>query len=83
MVKINGESVQGVEGMSVIDYLNSNGYNVNRVVVEKNLEVLPRSNMEGILLEDEDSIEIIQFVGGGWITILYNINCQIKQEWRN
>lgn len=49
----------------MIDYLNSNGYNVNRVVVEKNLEVVPRDNMNNVLLEDGDSIEIIQFVGGG------------------
>ena len=66
MIKINGEDVQGVEGISVIDYLNNNGYNVNRVVVEKNLEVVPRDNMNNVLLEDGDHIEIIQFVGGGW-----------------
>ena len=65
MIKINGEDVRGVEGISVIDYLNNNGYNVNRVVVEKNLEVVPRDNMNNVLLEDGDHIEIIQFVGGG------------------
>jgi len=65
MVKINGEEAQGVEGMKIMDYLQNNGYNINRIVVEKNLEVVPRSDMNNIFIQDGDSIEIIQFVGGG------------------
>lgn len=64
MVKINGESVSA-EGMTIGEYLTRNGYQKNRVVVEKNLEILAREDLDTILIQENDSIEILSFVGGG------------------
>jgi sulfur carrier protein len=35
------------------------------IVIEKNLEIVPKENFAQTLLKEGDSIEIISFVGGG------------------
>lgn len=64
MLKINGELVD-VAGVSVARYLSDNGYNITRVAVEINGDILPKSQYEVRLFEDEDKVEIVGFVGGG------------------
>lgn len=64
MVKINGEMVS-VQGISVLDYLLENGYQADRVVVEKNLIILTKDQLETTVIEDGDVIEVLSFVGGG------------------
>lgn len=64
MVTINGESVQAA-GVSIQAYLQQAGYDPTRVVVEKNLDILPQSTWSSTLLQDGDSLEILCFVGGG------------------
>ena len=36
-----------------------------RVAVERNLEVVPRSALRDVCVEDGDDYEIVHFVGGG------------------
>ena len=64
MVKINGEE-KNVQGKTVASYLNENGYDIKRVAVELNGDILPKSQYEGTALKDGDSVEIVSFVGGG------------------
>jgi sulfur carrier protein len=64
MVVINGEAVQAA-GMNVRDYLAREGYAEDRVVVERNREILPREQLETTVLQDGDEVEILCFVGGG------------------
>ena len=44
---------------------NSNFGLDSRVVVERNLEIVPQDQLEAVIIQDEDSIEILRFVGGG------------------
>ncbi len=64
MVKINGKTTDSV-GMSMEEYLLKNDYDVNRVAVEINLSILPKSKYPITLIKDGDVIEIVGFVGGG------------------
>lgn len=64
MVTINGEE-KNVQGKTVASYLNENGYDIKRVAVELNGDILPKSRYEGTALKDGDSVEIVSFVGGG------------------
>lgn len=64
MVKINGKTTDSV-GMSIEEYLLKNDYDVNRVAVEINLSILPKSKYPITLIKDGDVIEIVGFVGGG------------------
>ena len=64
MVKINGKE-ENAAGLSVTDYLRQAGFSPDVVVVERNLEIIPREARERTILADGDSVEILRFVGGG------------------
>ncbi len=64
MVRINGKNVE-IVGASIKDYLVDAGYDTKRVAVELNGEILPKSQYEATRINDNDSIEIVSFVGGG------------------
>lgn len=64
MALINGENIP-VKGISVLAYLRENGYLPERVVVERNREILDRDRLDAVMIEDGDEIEILNFVGGG------------------
>ncbi|WP_346982587.1 sulfur carrier protein ThiS [Clostridium perfringens] len=61
----NGKKVEKGELNTVYDLLKSLNINSNRVVVELNKEIVNFCNYNEILLNHEDVIEIIAFVGGG------------------
>ena len=62
---INGKehSISGCS--SLMDYLSGAGYNPDRIAVEKNGEIVPKSEYEKTMLTDCDTLEIVEFVGGG------------------
>ena len=64
MVTINGEKVQA-HGISLADYLKQEGYDIARVAVEKNMEIVTKKDYETTILQDGDCVEIVSFVGGG------------------
>ena len=64
-VRINGEHRRVPGGTSVADMVNQLGLDPLRVAVERNLEVIPRSTLAQVCVEDGDDYEIVYFVGGG------------------
>jgi sulfur carrier protein len=64
-IKINGEQQEIPDGLSVRAMLDHLGMNGGRVAIERNLEILPRSEWTGTLVQANDSFEIVHFVGGG------------------
>lgn len=64
MITINGKQEEAA-GMTILAYLEQAGYIPERVVVEKNLEIIPREALAATLLEEGDSVEVLRFVGGG------------------
>jgi thiamine biosynthesis protein ThiS len=64
-VRVNGEHRRLPEGISVADMLNDLGLDPLRVAVERNLEIVPRSTLGQVAVEDGDDYEIVHFVGGG------------------
>ena len=65
MIKIKGEIIENIEGKNIADYLTESGYDINRVAVELNGDILPKSQYKNTILNNGDSIEIVSFVGGG------------------
>lgn len=65
MISINGKNVENIAGKTVLEYLNESGYDIKRVAVERNGDILPKSRYESMVLQDGDSIEVVSFVGGG------------------
>ena len=64
MAQINGETIS-INNVSIYDYLEKEGYQLEKVVVEKNLEIIPRDQWKSNMIQDEDTIEVLSFVGGG------------------
>jgi len=52
-------------GKSVAEYLNSAGYNLMRVAVELNGNIVPKAMYADTIFKDGDSVEVVSFVGGG------------------
>ena len=64
MVKINGKN-ENADGLSVFEYLSKADFNLSRIAVEINGEIVPKSQYETTVFCDGDSVEIVSFVGGG------------------
>lgn len=64
-MKINGVVFNQVEQQSLLDYLQQQNYDIGKIAVERNGQIVPKEKYETTILEDEDVIEIVQFVGGG------------------
>lgn len=64
MVKINGEN-QDIAGKTISEYLSTTNYDIKRIAIEKNGDIVPKNAYETTLLFDEDSLEVVSFVGGG------------------
>ena len=64
-IRVNGEHRRVVGGISIAEMLNELGLDPLRVAVERNLEVIPRSTLGQVSVEDGDDFEIVHFVGGG------------------
>ena len=62
---VNGEHRRVNAGISVAELALELGLEPTRVAVERNLEIVPRSTLAAVILEDGDEIEIVTFVGGG------------------
>ena len=54
-----------VGGKSVAEYLNSAGYDLMRVAVELNGDIVPKVQYADTIFKDGDSVEVVSFVGGG------------------
>lgn len=63
MVKINGE--EEIAGKNLLEYLKEAGFEPERVVVERNLDIIPKDELGNTIIQDEDVIEVLRFVGGG------------------
>ena len=64
-IRVNGEHKRVPGGISIVEMLNEIGIDPAKVAVERNLEIVPRSQYGRTPLADGDRIEIVSFVGGG------------------
>lgn len=64
MIKINGNQVDAEE-LNLLSYLEENGFTPQRIAVECNEMIVPKSQYEGYVLHSGDVVEIVSFVGGG------------------
>lgn len=64
-IVVNGEDREAKCGSTVSDLLLALKLDSGRVAIERNLEILPRSDWGETVVESGDRYEIVQFVGGG------------------
>ncbi len=64
MVKVNGTNLE-ITGKTLIEYLTTTDYDLKRIAVERNGDIVFKSQYSETVLCDGDVIEIVSFVGGG------------------
>jgi sulfur carrier protein len=64
-ILVNGEKISLPEDSSIEGLIVHLGYQNQRIAIEINESIIPKSNHSSFLLQDLDKIEIINAVGGG------------------
>ena len=64
-IRVNGELKTVVNGITILNLLAELGLAGKRVAVERNADIIPRSQHASTTLNDGDSLEIVQAIGGG------------------
>ncbi len=64
MVIINGEQ-RDVAGRTLTEVLTEADYDLQRIAVERNGEIVPRAQYGETVLAEGDSLEVVSFMGGG------------------
>ena len=64
MVRINGQDADAA-GKTLAEYLAGTDFDLRRIAVERNGEIVPKAQYAGTVLADGDEVEIVSFVGGG------------------
>jgi thiamine biosynthesis protein ThiS len=64
-IRVNGAHRRVPAGLNVAELALELGLEPSRVAVERNLEIVPRSTLAEVKVEDGDDYEIVTFVGGG------------------
>ena len=64
-ITLNGDPRRVAPGTSVADLLASLDLPAEKVAVERNLAIVPRSTFADVQLAEGDALEIVHFVGGG------------------
>jgi thiamine biosynthesis protein ThiS len=64
-IVVNGEAHEVPSGLGVTGLLSHLGLPADRVAIERNLEILPRSQWVSTIVQPGDRFEIVHLVGGG------------------
>jgi sulfur carrier protein len=64
-VTLNGAERELPDGTPLLELIAHLGLRPGSVVVERNGEALPRSEMDGVVLADGDRLELVRAVAGG------------------
>ena len=64
-MKINGKEIK-LENETVLSgILEDQGFNRLKIAVMKNGDIVPKAEYDKTLINDNDSLEVVSFVGGG------------------
>ena len=63
-ISVNGE-VEQIESQSLESYLFNKLLLGRRIAVERNGDIVPKSQFSDVILEDGDVLEIVHAIGGG------------------
>ena len=64
-MRVNGQYITVQNPVSLSDFLKKEGYDAQRVAVEKNGNIVPKKSFDREMLNDNDKLEVVCFVGGG------------------
>ena len=65
IIRINGKNESVSNGLTLARLVADKKLTPEKIVIEHNLRIIPREEWEALTVEENDSLEIISFVGGG------------------
>ena len=64
-VTINGDQHSLDNAVCLVDLLEKFDIEHDKVAIEHNLEIVPKSTFANVMVGDGDNLEIVHFIGGG------------------
>lgn len=64
-MKINGKEVALEQEITLDALMESQGFDIRKIAVMKNGEIIPKADYSQTIVNNEDSLEVVSFVGGG------------------
>ena len=64
-ITLNGDPFELEQPLTVTELLGRLAIDARRVAVEHNLRIIKRQTFSATLVQDGDTVEIVNFVGGG------------------
>ncbi len=65
MITVNGKPEEFEAKISLLEFLETKDINPDSVVVEHNLNIVEKEELDNIRLKENDTLEVLRFVGGG------------------
>lgn len=62
---INGQIADINSEVSLLEFLQRSNYDISKIAVELNGDIVPKANYISVVLHENDSLEVVSFVGGG------------------
>lgn len=64
-ITLNGEAQTLADGMTLSELVASLSDDPRGIAIERNREIVPKSEHANVVLQEGDQLEVVQFVGGG------------------
>lgn len=64
-IVLNGEEINIADSLSIMGLIDLYELPATKVAVERNLEIVPKSAYVITMLKENDTVEIVHFIGGG------------------
>ncbi len=64
-IRLNGKSREVAEGISIRRLLDELGLHPMRVAVQRNQDIIKRDRYEEVVLQPDDTVEILTIMAGG------------------
>ena len=64
-IQLNGNSYEINKGTNLNELLNKLKIQKNKVAIEVNGEIVEKNKYPNLILNKDDKVEIVQFIGGG------------------
>lgn len=64
-IVLNGEEINIANSLSILGLIDLYELPASKVAVERNLEIVPKSAYVTTMLKENDTVEIVHFIGGG------------------
>ena len=64
-ITLNGEKFALETGSNIVNLIDKLDLNTDKLAIERNLEIVPKSKFAMTIIEEGDKLEIVHFIGGG------------------